>query len=112
MPTGHRSVGRPAPHTGKSELVKGLGTANLTLAGKLAAPLIAEFHAIVDQARKPGEMVWRWVKVTEPAPCRRWDRSGGAGVAANKSPAMCEVTCFGIGKLRFQWFGSRLRLGA
>ena len=37
----------------------------------------------------------------------------GAGVAANKSPAMCEVahTCFGIGKLRFQWFGSRLRFG-
>ena len=38
----------------------------------------------------------------------------GAGVAANKSPAMCEVahTCFGIGKLTCQWFGSRLRLGA
>jgi len=57
----------PAPHTGKSELVKGLGTANLSLAGRLAAPIIAEFHAIIDQARKPEEMVWRWVKVTEPA---------------------------------------------
>jgi integrase len=57
----------PQPHTGKRELVKGLGTANLTLAGRLAAPIIAEFHAIIDQARKPEEMVWRWVKVTEPA---------------------------------------------
>jgi len=57
----------PAPHTGKSELVKGLGTANLSLAGRLAAPIIAEFHAIIDQARKQGEMVCRWVKVTEPA---------------------------------------------
>ena len=57
----------PAPHTGKSELVKGLGTANLSLAGRLAAPIIAEFHAIIDQARNPDEMVWRWVKVSEPA---------------------------------------------
>jgi hypothetical protein len=57
----------PAPHTGRRELVKGLGTANLSLAGRLAAPIIAEFHAIIDHARKPGEMVWRWVKVTEPA---------------------------------------------
>jgi integrase len=57
----------PAPHTGKSELVKGLGTANLSLAGRLAAPIIAEFHAIIDQARNPDEMFWRWVKVTEPA---------------------------------------------
>jgi integrase len=57
----------PAPHTGRRELVKGLGTANLSLAGRLAAPIIAEFHAIIDQARNPDEMVWRWVKVTEPA---------------------------------------------
>jgi integrase len=56
----------PAPHTGKSELVKGLGTASLTLAGKLAAPIVAEFYAIIDQARKPGEMVWRWIKETSP----------------------------------------------
>ena len=36
----------PAPHTGRRELVKGLGTANLSLAGRLAAPIIAEFRFV------------------------------------------------------------------
>jgi integrase len=42
--------------------VKSLGTANLSVAIKLAAPIIAEFLAIIEQAQKPSEMVWRWIK--------------------------------------------------
>src|SRR5215472_12847371 len=49
----------PAPHTGKAELVKGLGTANLTLATKLAAPIVAIFQMMIEQARQQAApMVW------------------------------------------------------
>jgi integrase len=49
----------PAPHTGKAELVKGLGTANLTIATKLAAPIVAIFQMMIEQARQQAApMVW------------------------------------------------------
>ncbi len=71
------------PHTGKSELVRGLGTANQTVAGKLAAPFIAEFHAIIEQARREAvPMEWQHYRV----PPQPYNGFGGARLGRTQVP--------------------------
>src|ERR1700674_3095103 len=50
----------PPPYTGKKNLIKGLGTGNEREAKRLAVPYIADFLALIEQARQQAKVIDPW----------------------------------------------------